>query len=165
MAEKDLRQLRQAYTHTLLLTGRQWRRVADMAADRHGISEAKALPLVMIGRMGGEPRQHALAEAVGIEGPSLVRLLDQLEAAGLVARREDPSDRRAKVLGLTPAGKTVVERMEDDLARLREAMFDGVSEADLETCMRVFRAVQDFARDTAAAGAAGMAALRGEAAE
>ncbi len=165
MAAQDLRQLHQAYTHALLLTGRQWRRVADMAADRHGISEAKALPLVMIGRMGGEPRQNALAEAVGIEGPSLVRLLDQLEAGGLVVRREDPSDRRAKVLSLTPAGTAVVEQMEDDLARLREAMFAAVSAADLETGLRVFRAMQHFAREAAVAGAAGVEALREEAAE
>lgn len=165
MDTKDLRLLQQTLTHTLLLTGRQWRRVADLATDRHGISEAKALPLVMIGRMGGEPRQNALAEAVGIEGPSLVRLLDQLEAAGLVARKEDPSDRRAKVLSLTPTGRTVVERMEADLACLREAMFAEVSPSDLEACLRVFRVVQDFARETTAGGAAGIEALRGEAAE
>lgn len=48
---KDLRLLQQSYTHMLLLTGRQWRRVADLAADPHCISEAKALPLVMIKRM------------------------------------------------------------------------------------------------------------------
>ena len=105
---KDLGQLRQAYTHALLLAGRQWRRAADAEVERHGISDATALPLVLIGRMAGEPRQNALAEAVGIEGPSLVRLLDQLEKAGLVVRKEDPTDRRAKVLSLTPAGRSVV---------------------------------------------------------
>ncbi|MGU3362947.1 MarR family winged helix-turn-helix transcriptional regulator [Methylobacterium sp. M6A4_1b] len=141
----DLRELSQAYSHTLILTGRQWRRVADTVAERHGISEAKALPLVMIARMGDAPRQHALAEAVGIEGPSLVRLLDQLEKAGLVVRTEDPSDRRAKVLSLTAEGKGVVAAMEVELDRLRAAMFADVDPADLEASLRVFQTVQDFA--------------------
>lgn len=146
MAARDRAQLRRNYTQTLLLTGRQWRRLADGVTDAHGISDAAALPLVMIGRMEGEPRQNALAEAVGIEGPSLVRLLDGLCAAGLVLRQEDPTDRRAKVLRLTPAGQAVVAKIEADLDRLRERVFAQVSAADLEASLRVFRAVQDFDR-------------------
>ncbi len=141
MAEKDPHRRRQAYTQTLLLAGRRWRRLADAAAEAHGISEAKALPLVLIARMGGEPRQNALADALGIEGPSLVRLLDQLCAAGLVERREDATDRRARILRLTPAGQALVSKIEADLDRLRETVFAGVSAADLEAGLRVFGAL------------------------
>ncbi|MDP4006761.1 MarR family winged helix-turn-helix transcriptional regulator [Methylobacterium sp. NEAU K] len=162
---EDLLQLRQAYTHTLLLAGRQWRRLADEAAKVHGISEAKALPLVLIGRMGDEPRQNALAEALGIEGPSLVRLLDQLSAAGLVLRREDATDRRAKVLTLTPAGRAVVSRIEGDLDQLRETVFAKVGAADLEAGLRVFQAVQDHVRAIPDAAVPAAAVPNGEAAE
>ncbi|WP_264048462.1 MarR family winged helix-turn-helix transcriptional regulator [Methylobacterium flocculans] len=147
MATKDLRQLHRDYTHALLLAGRQWRRVANAAAELHGISDATALPLVLIGRMDGDPRQNALAEAVGIEGPSLVRLLDQLEKVGLVLRKEDPLDRRAKVLSLTTAGKKVVTKMEADLTRLRETVFADVCAGDLEASMRVFTAIQNHGRE------------------
>ncbi|GLS45950.1 MarR family winged helix-turn-helix transcriptional regulator [Methylobacterium brachythecii] len=145
----DLALLRQAYTQALLLAGRHWRRAADAVVQPHGISDATALPLLMIGRMQGEPRQNALADAVGIEGPSLVRLLDQLCAAGLVQRKEDPTDRRAKVLSLTPAGQSTVARMETDLDHLRESVFARVSRADLEASLRVFRVLQDVDRTTA----------------
>lgn len=165
MATKDLRQRHRDYTHALLLGGRHWRRLANASTEAHGISEAKALPLVLIGRMHGDPRQNALADAVGIEGPSLVRLLDQLEAAGLVVRKEDHTDRRAKVLSLTPAGKAIVRKIEADLTRLREAVFAGVSAADLEAAMRVFRAVHDFGREAPADNAARVGAPFGEAAE
>ena len=150
MTTGTLRQLRLAYTHTLLLSGRQWRRLANAATEAHGISEAKALPLVLIARMGGEPRQTTLADAIGIEGPSLVRLLDQLEKAGLVARREDPTDRRAKVLTLTSAGQAVVARIEADLERLRDAAFATVNAADLAAALRVFQALQDHVRGVVA---------------
>ncbi|MER2264487.1 MarR family winged helix-turn-helix transcriptional regulator [Methylobacterium oxalidis] len=143
----DHARLRRDCTQALLLAGRQWRRVADAAAQTHGISDATALPLVMIGRMAGEPRQNALAEAIGIEGPSLVRLLDQLCAAGLVVRKEDPTDRRAKVLSLTPAGEGLVATMEAELDRLREAVFATLSPTDIAASLRVFRAVIDFGRD------------------
>ncbi|MEH3146094.1 MAG: MarR family transcriptional regulator [Methylobacterium frigidaeris] len=138
----DRTRLEQAYTQALLQAGRHWRRVADAGMRVHGVSDATALPLVMIGRLAGEPRQSALAEAVGVEGPSLVRLLDQLEAAGLVARREDPGDRRAKVLSLTAGGRAAVARIEGELAELRRTVFAGVSRADLEAGLRVLRAVQ-----------------------
>lgn len=155
---RKLDHLRQAYTHALLLAGRHWRRAANFVAEAHGLSDATALPLVLIGRLETEPRQNTLAEAVGIEGPSLVRLLDQLEAASLVIRKEDPLDRRAKVLSLTPAGKAVVARMEADLARLRETVFAEVDPADLEASLRVFQVVQRHIREVPEAAVPGEAA-------
>ncbi len=99
-----LESLEQRFCLALLQASRAWRRVADTAAANFGLSEATAYPLVMMSRLGEGPRQTVLAEAMGVEGPSLVRLLDQLCAAGLVQRREDPSDRRAKTLHLTDKG-------------------------------------------------------------
>jgi MarR family transcriptional regulator, transcriptional regulator for hemolysin len=139
---KTRERLQQACTHALLTTGRHWRRAANTVAEAHGLSDATAPPLIIIGRMAEEPRQNALAEAVGIEGASLVRLLDQLCADGLVVRKEDPTDRRAKILSLTPAGQRIVARMEADLNDLREQVFAGVETADLEASLRVFRALQ-----------------------
>jgi MarR family transcriptional regulator, transcriptional regulator for hemolysin len=143
---KNLDHLRQAYTHTLLLAGRQWRRAANGVVEAHGLSDATALPLILIGRLDGEPRQNALAEAVGIEGPSLVRLLDQLCAAGLVVRKEDPTDRRAKILSLTPAGQRTVAQMEAELNDLRAQVFADVDTADLEASLRVFQVLQKHFR-------------------
>jgi MarR family transcriptional regulator, transcriptional regulator for hemolysin len=77
---------------------------------------------------------------VGIEGPSLVRLLDQLCAAGLVRRDEDPDDRRAKTISLTDEGRAVTAKMEDDLRALRARVLKGVSRAELETTLRVLNA-------------------------
>lgn len=165
MAGETLSQRWLTFTHSLLLSGRQWRRLANATTEAHGVSEAKALPLVLIGRLGGEPRQNALAEAVGIEGPSLVRLLDQLEAAGLVLRREDPTDRRAKVLSLTETGRSVVARIEADLDRLRKAVFAGVSASDLEASLRVLQAIQVHLGSPSEPGASRNRIAHGEATE
>ena len=54
----------------LLYAGRQWQRLADSRLGSYGISTACTMPLLMIGRSGGGIRQVALAQQLGMEGPS-----------------------------------------------------------------------------------------------
>jgi MarR family transcriptional regulator for hemolysin len=110
------------------------------------VSEACATPLLTASRLGEAVRQVTLAEYIGIEGPSLVRLLDQLCAAGLMRRDEDPEDRRAKTVVLTRAGRAVTEKMEEELVTLRAQALKGVSRSDLEATLRVLTA---FTADSA----------------
>ncbi len=98
------------------------------------------MPLLTANRLGEAVRQVTLAEHVGIEGPSLVRLLDQLCAAGLVRRDEDPEDKRAKTITLTDEGRAVTARMEARLVSLRARLLEDVSREDLETTLRVLNA-------------------------
>ncbi len=139
---------------------RLWRRELDHALVGHGLSLATALPLLML-RERGELRQNALAEALGIECPSLVRLLDALAAEGLVERREDPADRRAKVLHLTPLGQRRAQAAEDALAVMRARLLADVSEEDLARTLHVLRTVEgrlDREAETRRPGAEGDAA-------
>src|SRR5579862_6177534 len=100
-------------TRDLLLAGRLWRKVARHVAAQHGVSEAASAPLIWIERLGENVRQTALAEAIGIEGASLVRLMDELEASGLITRETNPSDRRANAVKLTERGMAVVKEVND----------------------------------------------------
>lgn len=127
-----------ATTANLIVLSRAYRGAADKALADYGLSQATAWPVILTGRLGDGVRQGALAEALGVEGPSLVRVLDQLVAAGLMERREDTHDRRAKTLHLTEAGNALRKQVEDVLVELRRRLFDGVSEADLQACLRVF---------------------------
>jgi MarR family transcriptional regulator for hemolysin len=136
--------LQRLFTANLLTTGRQWRRVVDLALSSYGISEAAAAPLLWIGRLGGGVRQVVLATYVGIEGPSLVRLLDQLESMDLVIRKDDPTDRRAKGLWLTTEGEVLASRMEDALDELRGKILAHVDPADIEAAVRVLKAFEEF---------------------
>ncbi|GAC1042430.1 MarR family winged helix-turn-helix transcriptional regulator [Rhizobium sp. No.120] len=136
--------LQRIFTANLLTTGRQWRRAVDLALSSHGISEAVAAPLLWIGRLGGGVRQVVLATYVGIEGPSLVRLIDQLESMDLVIRKDDPTDRRAKGLWLTPEGEKLASRMEDVLDELRSRILANIDPADIEAAVRVLKAFEEF---------------------
>jgi len=74
---------------------------------------------VLAGLDEGPPRtQLALARTLGVDRTVMTYLLDELEGAGLVARRPDPADRRARHVLLTDAGR---ERLCDLERRLRDA--------------------------------------------
>ncbi|MBB4008730.1 MarR family winged helix-turn-helix transcriptional regulator [Allorhizobium taibaishanense] len=139
--------LHRQFTSQLFTAARVWRRSIDAVLSKHGISEACASPLVWIGRLGGGIRQIALAEQVGIEGPSLVRLLDQLETSGMVVRKDDPTDRRAKGLWLTPEGERMAAKIEAVLDEGRAGVLEGVSRKDLEAALRVLLVFQSRCTD------------------
>ena len=126
----------------MVVATRHWRRVCQATLVNYGISEACAMPLLIIGRLGEGVRQVTVAHAAGMESPSLVRLLDQLCKAGLVCRTEDPLDRRAKALSLTAEGRTLAESIERELVRLRREVLHGISAADLEATLRVIHAFE-----------------------
>lgn len=126
----------------LVRVARGWRREADAALAQTGLSQATALPLLVLSRLGDCVRQGVLAEELGIEGPSLVRLVDLLESEGHVERREDPSDRRAKILHLTAKGAAMAQRIEAVMGGVRRGILKDISDADLEASLRVLARLQ-----------------------
>ncbi|MDO7912815.1 MarR family transcriptional regulator [Pseudomonas sp. 22-AL-CL-001] len=135
--------LRLKVSSALVVSARHWRRICHGALTAYGISEACAVPLLMIVRLGDGVHQVAVAQAAGLESPSLVRLLDQLCKAGLVRRSEDPSDRRAKALSLTEQGRTLADSIETELVRLRREVLRDIDPGDLEATLRVMRAFEN----------------------
>ncbi|WP_408633551.1 MarR family winged helix-turn-helix transcriptional regulator [Pseudomonas massiliensis] len=133
----------------LVVAGRHWRRICQTTLANYGISEACAVPLLVIVRLGDGVRQVTVAQAAGLESPSLVRLLDQLCAQGLVIRTEDATDRRAKALSLTAEGRSLAEAIEGELVRLRRDVLKNVEKADLEAALRVVRAFEEAGQGSA----------------
>jgi DNA-binding MarR family transcriptional regulator len=65
---------------------------------------------VLIRLAVGPISQHELGEELGIDRTTMVELIDDLEAKGIVVRRRNPADRRAYSIQLTPKGRTVQKR-------------------------------------------------------
>ncbi|NKJ46108.1 MarR family transcriptional regulator [Burkholderia sp. SG-MS1] len=148
----NLDTLRRTVSSTLVVAARKWRRTSHGVLAAFNVSEACATPLLTASRLGAAVRQVTLADHVGIEGPSLVRLLDQLCAAGLMRREEDPEDRRAKTVALTDEGRAVTAKMEEELVTLRAQALKGVSRSDLEAALRVLDAFTSDATERAEQG-------------
>jgi MarR family transcriptional regulator, transcriptional regulator for hemolysin len=119
---------------------RQWRRAADLRLQPFDLTEATWLPLVHIARAPEAPRQKDLAASMSLDGSSVVRLLDNLEAAGLIKRKEG-QDRRAKIILLTPRGRAIADKVETVARRIRSDALAGLSDKDIATTVRVLQHV------------------------
>ena len=144
-------QLTTALTHA----ARAYRAGADKVAADYGLSEATGLPVLLVGRYGEQGvRPGILADALGLEPSSLVRVVDQLIAANLLVRHDDPHDRRAKILNLTAEGKRTADLMERALVPYRHQVFGAFDRADVDACLRVLASLPEaIAHAVAAANA------------
>jgi MarR family transcriptional regulator, transcriptional regulator for hemolysin len=109
------------------------RNYADQKAAQFGMSRAKWAVLARLDRFEGL-KQAELADMLDLQPISLTRLLDGLSANGLIERRPDPEDRRAKRLYLTPAARPLLEQLSilgEDLTATAFAGLDEATEAEL----------------------------------
>ena len=83
--------------------------------------------------------QTELADALEIENPTLVRLLDGLEKQDLIKRCPVDGDRRAKHIELTKYGRAQASEVARIANEVRVEFLRDVSEADLIATIRVFR--------------------------
>ncbi len=94
-----------------------------------GLTRSQYQALAYLSRQEGV-HQSGLAEMLEIEPITIGRILDKLEARGLIERRQDPKDRRVWLLYLTDAARPLLEVMRDLGQITRSEALDGVSEAD-----------------------------------
>ena len=121
---------------------RRLRQTVDAELRVHGLTEATWRPLASVGRLGDGVRQKELAAALAIEGPSLVRLLDSLERRGLIERREEETDRRARGIYLTRAGRHLAARVAKVGTEIQARLLASVPAAELETCLSVLESIE-----------------------
>jgi MarR family transcriptional regulator, transcriptional regulator for hemolysin len=75
--------------------------------------------------------QRELAQALGIEGPTLSHHLDGLEGAGLVTRTRNPDNRRVQRVELTEAGEAAFQRLRRAAGGFDQRLRFGLGEDDL----------------------------------
>ncbi|KEO58983.1 transcriptional regulator [Thalassospira permensis NBRC 106175] len=124
---------------TLMRVARCWRREIDSTLQSHGLSQTMVMPLIVLNRAAGPVRQGLIADEIGVEGPSLVRVIDALERDGLISRVCDLSDRRAKMVALTAAGKDKAAEIEIILADIRNELTADIDPENLATTLDVMQ--------------------------
>lgn len=124
------------------LLARRWRRALDIRLAEAGLTDATWVPLVHLHQTGGGLTQKELAALVGIDGSSLVRLLDILCRQGLVERRVDERDSRARLVHLTAQGEKRVAEIHQELAKGEKEMLADLSDDDIATMLRSFDSIE-----------------------
>lgn len=111
---------------------RLWRALIDHRLKPLELTQTHWVTLHNIHQMPPEQSQIQLAKAIGIEQPSLVRTLDQLEKKGLIARRTCAHDRRAKRITLTESAGAIIEQMEQVIGMTRSEILSGINPEEQE---------------------------------
>src|SRR5438105_2545153 len=107
------------------------------------------LRAVVVLSEGGEPRLGELADRIGLEDSTVSRLVDRLEALGVVERRRGGStgDRRAVGLGLTPLGDQVVEEVRRNRHGFASELLDALEPGERREFVRLFGVVAERLRN------------------
>jgi MarR family transcriptional regulator, transcriptional regulator for hemolysin len=87
---------------------------------------------VMSAALSGEHTQTELARMVGLDKTTMVVTLDELESAGLAERKPSKTDRRARVIGVTTAGRRKVRQAEEIAERVRANVLEALPPGDRE---------------------------------
>jgi DNA-binding MarR family transcriptional regulator len=105
-----------------------------LRAAREAVADVPGGPrgyLVLAVAGQGEPSsQVALAQHLGVDRTAMTYLLDDLESAGLVERRPDPADRRARRVALTDAGLARLRELKAGLRHVEEGLLEALDDDD-----------------------------------
>ena len=123
--------LREGVGFDLSRMARLWRSRLDERLAPLGLTQAKWVILLHLSKSQNHLPQRELVNRVGVEGPTLVRVLDGLERMGLIERRDCAQDRRSKIVHLAPAAEPLVRDIGRIAASLREEVLAGIDDADL----------------------------------
>jgi len=137
-AEGSMEDLRFRFTSRLRETMRRMRVMLEDELRAEGLTRALWEALFVVVLSGGGSTQKSLARWLRIEGATLVRLLDRLEADGLIQRVQDEGDRRAKTIEPTRRGTAMARRLVKRSDAVRAQLLDGWSEDDLKQGIALF---------------------------
>jgi MarR family transcriptional regulator for hemolysin len=120
------------FTYRIILVARRYRAMLDEQLRPLGYGTARMEALSTIARASEPSAQIAIAKRIGIEGPTLTRMLDTLEADGLVVRRPDPTDRRTKLIELTEEGEAALEEIMRVAHAFRATVLKSLTDDELD---------------------------------
>lgn len=137
-----MKPLDEQFAESLHQVAHAWRNELDRRLRPQGFSHSRWLLLLHLSRHDGCTHRE-LAQHMGIEAATLVRLVDHMEQEGLLKRCGSETDRRVKHLQLTASGKKAVERIRSSAADLRKEILSGSSEKDIATALNVLQNIRN----------------------
>jgi MarR family transcriptional regulator, transcriptional regulator for hemolysin len=131
---------RQEIFDDLSAFNRKLRAAFDALVREHGMTLSRARVFRKLSRRDGI-NQRELADELELETPTLVRILDAMEAQNFIERRAAVSDRRAKQIFMTESGKVVAAEVEALATGVRADILEGISDEDVGMALKVIRAM------------------------
>jgi MarR family transcriptional regulator, transcriptional regulator for hemolysin len=126
----------------IISLAKSYRHCANEELEKSRLSHSAALIVTFLSHTNGDCSQKYLADQLDITGASLVPLLNQIEASGLIARHSNPEDKRVNRIALTAKGELLAEEAKRVLDGVRHKLFAGIDMGDIAAAVRTVEALQ-----------------------
>jgi MarR family transcriptional regulator for hemolysin len=132
------------FSYALHTTARMWRQALDVRMKDLGISQSGWMAIALIAKKDRPQSQIELANALGIEGPSMVAMLDRLAKSGLITREPSPTDRRVKLVMLTDAGAMLYSKVRSKATVFRKELLRDIDPEQLRQATVLLEQLQSM---------------------
>jgi MarR family transcriptional regulator for hemolysin len=121
---------------------RAWRQALDRRIKHWGVSQASWMTLAAAAKASEPLSQSELADRLGVEGATMVAMVDRLVKADLVVREPSSTDRRVKRVVLTKAGNQLSEKVRAEAAAFRKELLAKIDPKKLQPATEVLEELQ-----------------------
>lgn len=135
-------ELEERFTAALHNTARAWRQAVDRRLKASGVSQASWTTIAIAARAPSPLSQSELAERMGVEGATMVAMVDRLVKAGYMVREPSKTDRRVNRVKLTEAGNQIYAKVKVQANALRKELLVGINPRHLTTTTELLERLQ-----------------------
>ncbi len=128
--------------YSVAMAYRALRKALDAELGHYGITFSQWQVLAGLA-LEGEISQVKLAELIGVEGPTLVRILDRMEQKGWIKRKISSRDRRQKLISPTKKVEGVWKKMTECAHGVRNNAVKGISAKDVVKLRRLLEKIRE----------------------
>jgi MarR family transcriptional regulator for hemolysin len=119
-------ELEERFSAALHNTSRAWRQALDRRLKYLGVSQASWMTIAVAAKARQPLSQSELAESLGVEGATMVAMVDRLVKAGFVIREPSTTDRRVKRILLTQTGNLLYDKVRAEAVTFRKELLADV---------------------------------------
>jgi MarR family transcriptional regulator, transcriptional regulator for hemolysin len=134
--------LDERFSDALHSTSRSWRQAVDRKLKYLGVSQASWMTIAIAAKARSPLSQSELADRLGVEGATMVAMIDRLVKAGLVMREASTTDRRVKRVILTPAGVKIYDKVKAEAVALRKELLADTDQKKLLIATELLEGLQ-----------------------
>jgi len=123
-------------------SSRAWRQALDRRLKYLGVSQASWMTIAVAAKATAPLSQSELADRLGVEGATMVAMVDRLVKAGLVRREPSTTDRRVKRVLLTDAGAVLYDKVRVEASAFRKQILASMDPRMLQIATETLEALQ-----------------------
>ena len=135
-------ELEERFADALHGTARIWRQAIDRRLKNLGMSQASWMTIAVASKARSPLSQSELAERLGVEGATMVAMVDRLAKAGFVVRQPCQTDRRINRVVLTEEGNRLFDTVKAEAAAVRSELLATIDPAKLAVATELLETLQ-----------------------